>query len=336
MHESSLQKDNGLVKMFLATTLLLLLPGAVLGQTAPPPARSDQSVTSDQPITTLKVTTRVVAISAVVRSKDGEFKGGLTKDDFILKQDGKEASIRYFSQGSELPLTLALMVDTSGSQRTFIGDESLASDVFFETMLGDKRDRAMLVQFDNSVVQLRGLTPSANALHLALLRMSAHAASAGGTLLNDAVYTVAKNSLAGETGRKAMVILSDGGDNGSRRSVAEAIEQAQRADVQIYCILYSEAQASAGMTGRRLATQDTGLEILEKLSESTGGQVFTVSPTLGLRQIYAQIGRSLRLQYELGYTPPPDLQPNVYHKLELRAKDKKLSVQARKGFFGQP
>jgi Ca-activated chloride channel family protein len=324
------------VKSLLGTICLLLLSGVVRGQAAPPPAKSDQTLNSDQPITTLKVTTRVVAISAVVRSKDGEIKGGLTKDDFVLKQDGKEVPIRYFSQGSELPLTLALMVDTSGSQRTFIGDESLASDVFFETMLGDKRDRAMLVQFDNSVVQLRGLTPSADALHLALLRMSSHAALTGGTLLNDAVYAVAKSTLASETGRKAIVILSDGGDNGSRKSVAEAIEQAQRADVQIYCILYSEARSALGMTGRRPATQDTGLEILEKLSESTGGQVFTVSPTLGLRQIYAQIGRSLRLQYELGYTPPPDLQPNVYHKLELRAKDRKLTVQARKGFFGQP
>jgi Ca-activated chloride channel family protein len=325
------------VKTLLVMMFLLMLSGVGLGQTTLPHSSPDQSSDTDrQAITTLKVTTRVVEIAAVVKSKDGEIKGGLTKDDFVLKQDGKEEPIHYFSQGSELPLTLALMVDTSGSQRTFIGDESLASDVFFETMLGDKRDRAMLVQFDNSVVQLRSLTPSASALHLALLRMSSHAAMSGGTLLNDAIYSVAKASLAIETGRKAMVILSDGGDNGSRRSVAEAIEQAQRADVQIYCILYSEAHSSGGMATGRPVIQDTGLEILEKLSESTGGQVFKVSPAFGLRQIYAQIGRSLRLQYELGYTPPPELQPNVYHKLELRAKDRKLTVQARKGFFGQP
>ena len=107
-------------------------------------------------MTTLKVVTRVVAISAVVKSKDGEPKAGLTKDDFVLKQDGKEVPIHYFSQGSDLPLTIALMVDTSGSQRTFIGDEALASDVFFETMLGRKEDRAMLVEFGTSVRELQG------------------------------------------------------------------------------------------------------------------------------------------------------------------------------------
>jgi Ca-activated chloride channel family protein len=289
-----------------------------------------------QPITTLKVTTRVVAISAIVKSKDGEPKGGLTKDDFVLKQDGKEEPIHYFSQGSELPLTLALMVDTSGSQRTFISDESLASDVFLETMLGNKDDRAMLVQFDNRVQQLRSMTSSLNALHQGLMRMSSQAATTGGTLLNDAVYSVSKEVLAHETGRKAMVILSDGGDNGSRNSVEQAIEQAQRADVQIYAVLYSAANSYAGLSGGRPLATDAGLGILQKLSDSTGGQVFSVSPAMGLRQIFAQIAQDLRLQYELGYTPPPDVPPNSYHKLELKAKDKKLSVQARKGFFVQP
>jgi Ca-activated chloride channel family protein len=295
-------------------------------------ARAQDAVPPDQPITTLKLSTRLVAISAVVKRKDGEPAGGLTPNDFVLRQDGKEEPIRYFSQGSEVPLTFALMVDTSGSQRTFIGDESLASDVFFETMLDHKEDRAMLVQFDTSVVQLRAMTNSANALHLALSRLDSHPSTASGTLLNDAVYAVAKNILANEKGRKAMVILSDGGDNGSRRSVAEAVEQAQRADVQIYSILYSMAdQFGSGASGRPAV--DAGQAILQKFSESTGGRVFTVSRTMGLREIFRQISQDLRLQYELGYTPPPDTQANTYHKLELKAKDKKLVVQARKGFF---
>jgi Ca-activated chloride channel family protein len=282
------------------------------------------------PVTTLKVVTRLVAISAVVKGKDGEPKTGLTEDDFVLKQDGKEEPIRYFSQGSDLPLTIALMVDTSGSQRTFIGDEALASDVFFQTMLGRKEDRAMLVEFDTNVRQLQGMTNSANRLHLALSGLSPHASTVGGTLLHDAVYVVAKDVLAKETGRKAMVILTDGGDNGSRRSLAEAIEQAQRGDVQIYSILYSAWEGFGGVG------KNPGLVTLERLSESTGGRVFTVTPTIGLREIFAQIGEDLRLQYELGYTPPADTRPNSYHKLELKAKDKKLTVQARKGFFAPP
>ncbi|WP_263381946.1 VWA domain-containing protein [Granulicella arctica] len=289
---------------------------------------------SPQPVTTLKVTSRMVAISAVVKGKDGEVAGGLSKDDFVLKQDGKEEPIRYFSQGSELPLTLALMVDTSGSQRTFIGDESLASDVFFETMLGRKEDRAMLVQFDASVSLLKGMTNSASALHLALSQLDANPAKMGGTLLNDAVFAVSQKVLAPETGRKAMVILSDGGDNGSRKTLADAIEQAQRADVQIYSILYSawEGPGTPG-SGIRGGSINAGDEALKKYSEATGGRVFTVSRTMSLRQIYAQIAQELRLQYELGYTPPPDTPPNSYHRLELKAKDKKLAVQARKGFF---
>ena len=133
-------------------------------------------------------------------------------------------------------------------------------------------------------------------------------AAKGGTLLYDAVYAVAKDALAKETGRKAMVILSDGGDNGSRRSLAEAIEQAQRADVQVYSILYSMFKGLSGGNTGRPPKADPGLEALEKLSESTGGHVFTVSRTMSLREIFAQIADDLRLQYELGYSPPPDTQ----------------------------
>ncbi len=315
---------------------LLILSSAGWGQANSPAAGQDTTDQSEQPVTTLKLAARLVAISAVVKSKDGEPKAGLSKDDFVLKQDGKEEPIQYFSQGSDLPLTLALMVDTSGSQRTFIGDESLASDVFFETMLGRKQDRAMLVQFDTSVQQLSSMTSSVNTLHLALSRLSQHASAANGTLLNDAVYSIARNVLANETGRKAIVLLSDGGDNGSRRSVAEAIEQAQRGDVQVYSVLYSIWNDVSGSGPGRPFGADPGLATLQKLSESTGGRVFTVSRTMSLREIFLQIGQDLRLQYELGYKPPADVQPNTYHKLELRTKDKKLSVQARKGFFAPP
>ncbi len=314
-----------------------MLSAAACAQTAPDQTTADQS-----PITTLKVATRLVAISAVVTGKDGQIRGGLTKDDFILKQDGREEPIHYFSQGSELPLTIALMVDTSGSQRTYIGDETLASDVFFETMLGRKQDRAMLVQFDSRVQQLHSLTSSADALHLGLLSLRPDQTAPGGTLLQDAVYAVAKNILGRETGRKAMVILTDGGDNGSRKSLTEAIEQAQRADVQIYSILYSAwdsggpVSLGGGLNGLHPAGPDPGLKLLQQLSENTGGRVFRVSRTMGLHQIFADIAQDLRLQYQLGYTPPPDLPPNSYHKLDLKAKDKKLLVQARHGFFAQP
>ena len=324
-----------MVKQATRALCLLMLSAPGWGQAASPSPAQDADQ-AQPPVTTLKVFTRLVAISAVVKSKDGETKTGLTKDDFVLKQDGKEVPIHYFSQGSEVPLSFALMVDTSGSQDTFIGDESLASDVFFESMLSRREDRAMLVQFDSNVLQLKDMTNSVSALHFALSRVNQQGSAKGGTRLYDAVYLVAKDALAKETGRKAMVILSDGGDNGSRRSLLEATEQAQRADVQVYSILFSMFKGLSGGNTGRPPTADPGLEALEKLSESTGGHVFTVSRTMSLRDIFAEIAEDLRLQYELGYTPPPDTQANSYHKLELKAKDKKLTVQARKGFFQPP
>ena len=316
------------------TICLLILAGTAWGQSAPPV--NQDAAPDGQPVGTLKVTTRMVAISAVVKTRGGEPQGGMTVNDFVLKQDGKVEPIHYFSQGSDLPLTFAVMVDTSGSQRTFISDETLASDVFFETMLDAKDDRAMLVQFDGAVTQLQGMTHSASALHLALSRMGSRSATSGGTLLYDSIYAVAKGPMAKETGRKAMVILTDGGDNGSGRTLADAIEQAQRADVQIYSVVYSAWNDLNAAVGPGAAAELANAQVLEKMSRDTGGHVFTVSRTASLRQIFAAIGQDLRLEYELGYTPPLDTLPNSYHKLELKVKDKKLTVQARDGFFAQP
>ncbi len=287
--------------------------------------------------TTLRVTTRTVEISAVVRNKSGEPQGTLTKDDFILKEDGKEEPIRYFTVASDLPLTLALLVDVSGSQRTFIGDEWRASDIFFQTMLTRPQDRAALIQIDARILQLMGMTNSPSALHLALTQLGANSAASGRTLLDDAVYTTA-HSLAREQGRKAIILLTDGGDNGSRVTLDQAIEQAQRANVPVYAILYS---AWAGFTSLShgfggLNGSDPGQALLKKLAESTGGHVYTVGTGMTLKKIYEAIENDLRTQYQLGYIPPPDLKPNSFHKLDLRTKDKRLTVQARTGFYVQP
>ena len=324
-----------------ALPILLSLPLAVAcAQTPSPTPNSPQDPAADAPVTTLKVSTRVVAISAVVAARDGQPTGGLTKDDFILKQDGREEPIRYFSQGADLPLTLALLVDTSASQRTFISDEILAADVFFETMLTRPEDRAALIQFDARVLQIKSLTSSPSELHLALLSLRSDPQFAGATLLNDTVDAVSRKILANQTGRKAMILLTDGGDTGSHTPIARAIEQAQRNDIQIYSVLYTAANEAAPNRTPRPAilrgTQDPGPALLQQLSDSTGGHVFTVSPTQSLRSIFARIAQDLRLEYELGYTPPPDTPPNTYHRLDLRTRDHKLTTQTRKGFFTPP
>jgi Ca-activated chloride channel family protein len=272
---------------------------------------------------TLKVASRLVAISAIARDKSGQPVPNLTRDDFLLKQDGKPQPITYFSQGSSLPLTLALMVDTSGSQRAYIQDEIFAGRAFFPAMLTRPDDRAVLVQFDSSILQLAKITNSVTTLEHALAYLyQSHAGigppGRGGTLLFDAVCAVSHIELGNQIGRRAMVILTDGGDNGSRFSQKKAIEEAQRADIMIYSVYYSNGGGD--------------IDALNNLSSATGGRVFTVSPTMTLEQIYAAIADDLRLQYELGYQPP-DSRPNKYHKIDLRAKDSKLTVQAREGYF---
>jgi len=282
----------------------------------------------EPPITTLKVESKLVAVSAIARDKAGQPVANLTRDDFVLKQDNKPQTISYFSQGSDLPLTLALMVDTSGSQRNYIQDEIAAGRVFFRAMMTQPADRAVLVQFDSNILQLAKITSSVPTLEHALAYLSqSHAdirnysqggGRGGGTLLYDAICAVAKIELSPQLGRRAMVILTDGGDNGSQFSEKRAIEEAQRAGIMIYSVYYSNGGGD--------------LNVLKDLSKATGGRVFTVGPAMTLEQIYAEIAGDLRLQYEIGYRPP-DSKPNKYHRIQLIAKDKSLTVQAREGYF---
>jgi Ca-activated chloride channel homolog len=288
-----------------------------------PASAQAASPAQDPPIPTLKVQTTLVAVSAIARDKAGQPVTGLTRESFLLKQDGKPQTIRYFSQGSDLPLTLALMVDTSGSQRAYIHDEIAAGHAFFHTMMKKPEDRAVLVQFDDNILQLAKITGSVPTLEHALAYLSqSHAdirgPNRGGTLLYDAICAVSHIELTNQLGRRAIVLLTDGGDNGSESSEKKAIEEAQRADIVVYSVYYSDGGGD--------------IDVLKDLSKATGGHVFSVGPKMTLEQIYAEIASDLRLQYEIGYHPP-DSRPGKYHTIELKAKDKRLTVQAREGYF---
>ena len=302
--------------------LLTALPPALAQTPAATPAPVPIPISADTP--TLKVNSTIVAVSAIVRDAGGQPVSGLTRSDFLLKEDGKPQPITYFSQGSGLPPTLALMIDTSGSQRAYIGDEIAAGRVFFPAMLTGFGDRAVLVQFDSAILQLVKITNSVTTLEhgLAYLTQSHSDYTApgrgGGTLLYDAVIAVAHLEFGNQLGRRAMVILTDGGDNGSHFNVKDAIREAQRADTIIYTIYYSNGGGDEG--------------VLKDLSKATGGREFSVDSKMTLQQIYSVIAADLRLQYEIGYRPP-DTRPNKYHKIDLAATNKKLTVQAREGYF---
>lgn len=308
----------------LAILVTIFSASAQVTSPATPAQPSPIPISADSSTPTLKVTSNLVAVSAIVRDKSGQPVPNLTRDAFLLKQDGKPQPITYFSQGSDLPLTLALMVDTSGSQRAYIQDEIAAGRAFFPAMLTRPDDRAVLVQFDNAILQLVKLTTNTTTLEhgLAYLTQShsdiATSRGPGGTLLFDAIIAVSHLNYGAAPGRRAMVILTDGGDRGSKFNSKQAIEEAQRADIMVYTVYYSNGGGDEG--------------VLKELSRQTGGREFSVSPTLSLQQIYAAIADDLRLQYQLGYRPP-DPRPNRYHKIDLRMTDKTLQVQSREGYF---
>jgi Ca-activated chloride channel family protein len=276
---------------------------------------------AQQPITTLKIDTKLVAVTAIARAESGQAVAGLTRQDFLLKEDGKPQTITYFSPSSDLPLTLALMVDTSGSQRDFVADEIADSRDFFPALMTKPQDRSVLIQFDSEILELAELTNSVPKLEDALEKLSEKRGNlAGQTRLYDAISTVSHLELGDQLGRRAMVILTDGGDSGSETKIGAAIAEAQRADIMIYSVYYSNGGGNKGA--------------LERLSAATGGRVFTVDSKMSLKQVYTAINDDMRLAYELGYRPP-DSHPNKFHKIELTTVDKKLTTQTRKGYFSK-
>jgi VWFA-related protein len=319
----------------------------------------------------ISVDVQLVTVLASVQNKHGEIARNLTKDDFILEQDGHPQAIQYFKQEADLPLTLGLLVDTSLSQRLVLGEERSASYSFLDHVLREDKDRAFVIHFDREVELLQDLTSSRKQLEssLALLeepeRDSGNSSGGGsgsrgrgsrggaGTLLYDAVYLASNELMKKQQGRKAIIILSDGVDHGSKESLDTAIESAQRADTLVYSILFGGEEGGGGSGhphfggmgpyggggggGRRFPEQDhpDGKKILERISKETGGHFFEVSKKQAVDQIYARIEQELRNQYSLGYYPEGADAATGYHKISLTAKQKDLTVQARQGYYSQ-
>ena len=237
----------------LLTLLPLLLTGFLLHAQQPQQTQPAQQAQPDQQeTTTIKKDVNVVNVLATVHNKQGQLVNNLTKDDFKLEDEGKPQTIRYFSKVTDLPLTLGLLVDTSLSQRRVLEQERTASYTFLEDLLREWKDKAFIVHFDFEVELLQDLTNKRAKLEAALQKLEvgdprqAQAGGStprGGTLLNDAVFLASDEIMSKVEGRKALIILSDGVDQGSKVSLTRAIEAAQRSDTLVYTILFADPQA---------------------------------------------------------------------------------------------
>jgi len=370
----------------MGLALLAIVPRAtgVFAQTPNPPTLK----TNDQPATTVSVDVKAVTVLATVRDKHGKIIPDLTKDDFNLQEDGRPVSIRYFAKEADLPLTLGLLVDTSMSQRTVLDQERAASGTLLEQMLHEK-DAAFLIHFDREVELLQDITSSRSKLEdaLALLRTAVpseddptsgsggsgsgqsggggwpgaghqHSQHHGGTQLYDAIYLAADELMKKQPGRKALIVLSDGVDRGSKESLMSAIEAAERADTAVYCVLFKGEEedhggrggfgypgggmGGGGMGGHHHGggggqgypqeDRPDGKKVMEQIAKETGGRFFEASKKQPLDQIYSSIEEDLRNQYSLGFTPDKT-DSGGYHKLVLTTKQGDTVVQTRDGFY---
>ena len=305
---------------------------------------------------------KVVNVFANVRDKKGEIVKGLTKDDFLLDEDGVKQTIRYFAQESDLPLTLGLLVDTSGSQRRLIEQERSASYKFFEQVMRQDKDVAFVIHFDFDVELLQDLTSSRKLLDKALeeletpqpLRRNRQGGGypgrgrgggrqGGGTNLYDAVMLASDELMRKQAGRKAIILLTDGVDTGSKVTLSTAIEAAQRADTLVYGILFEDTEmfgggisislGGLGRGGRGGIGLPDGKKVLDQLSRETGGRMFQVSKKQSLERVFEQIEQDLRHQYSLGYTPDSTTAVRGYRRIRLTTKQKGLIVQTREGYY---
>jgi VWFA-related protein len=309
----------------------------------------------------------LVNVLASVHNGKGEVVKDLKQDDFSIEEEGRPQVIKYFSRETDLPLTLGLMVDTSGSQRRVLDKEKSATSKFIDQVIREDKDQAFLIKFDAEAELMQDLTPSRQKLQSALRdvegasprqlqRRDPNSSGGGqrprgGTVLYDSILLASDEEMKKQKGRKALILLTDGDDRGSRVALTESIEAAQRTDTIVYSIYFVDQEQSnpsfggpgmgrrggggGGGGGRRPQQQMSrgdGKKVLQRISKETGGSFFEVSKKMPIEKIYEQIEQELRSQYSLGYTPDKS-DGSGFRKIKVTAKGKGLVVQARDGYY---
>ncbi|MFZ0706533.1 MAG: VWA domain-containing protein [Candidatus Korobacteraceae bacterium] len=312
----------------------------------PPPAHppaASQEPAPDESLQTFKAQVNVVNLFFNVKDKHGLLIPNLTKTDFQVFEDGKPQTIKYFSADSNQPLTLGILIDTSPSQMHVLPLEQQSCTEFLHSVLRPK-DLAFLINFDSDIDLDQDFTNNVSQLARALDKLQINGGASGGglpgmgggpvpnanprsTALYDAIYLAADEKLKNEVGRKAMIVFTDGEDEGSRLRIRDAIEAAQKADTICYVILIADRGFYGGLGY-------SGDAEMKKLSEETGGRVIEVGNKQDkLRQAFDQIQNELRSQYNIGYTPTNNKLDGSYRKIQLKTTNEGLRVQARQGYY---
>jgi VWFA-related protein len=344
------------MRSYLRFSVSLISAGAILAgglvlAGAQDPPKPDPGANQDQ---TIRVDVDLVNILFTVRAKKGgQLIPNLEKNNFTLAEDSKSQTIQRFTRETDLPLTLGLLIDISASQERLIDTERQAASQFFSTVIR-KKDEAFLISFGKSTDLLQDYTNSARQLSKGLddLRGDGQTPMMGrspvpvntgpipqagtpkGTLLYDAIYLAANEKLKTEVGRKAMVLITDGGDQGSTYTLRQAVEMAQRADTIIYSIYYVDHGFYSGGRGFAFGGGDEGG--LKKMSEETGGHVFTVSNKHPLSEIFQEIQDELRNQYSIGYSSTNPNRDGSFRRIEIKTDNTDYKVQARNGYYATP
>ena len=320
-----------------ANRRVALLVCAVMAVAQGGAQETPQQPTSPQ---TLKVYISVVNVYAVVRDKKGRLIPNLNKEDFEVEEDRQAQAIRYFSRETDTPLTLGILVDTSPSQQRVLSIEKEEAKAFFRQVLRPK-DLAFVLHFDAEVELLQDFTSDIHSLARAVDETQINGGARGVlpsplptaqdaccTDLYDAVYLAANELLKNEIGRKVVILLTDGEDEGSKVKLETALTAAQQSDIIIYSIDISDRMfyASQGIGF-------SGESVLKKLSEETGGRVIKVGKPGETALAFQQIADELRTQYLLGYTPSNNARDGTFRKIRVQARNGDYKVQARRGYY---
>jgi Ca-activated chloride channel homolog len=290
---------------------------------------------SEDPI---RVNVKLVNVAFSARDSRGALVNSLTKDNVEVFEDAVPQKVSFFARSVDVPLTLGLIVDASGSQDHFSKQHQHDLEVFLKDILGPK-DRVFLIGFGNHLRLISDFSQSGPEL-VDRLKLYQHSDKSFpelgpkesrdlGTAFYDSIYYSITEKLTGESGRRALLVFSDGEDNSSSHDMMTAIEAAQAADVLVYTIRYTEKEH-----GHLTARNQYGIRVMDRIAKETGGQAIDAETT-DPKTYFQQIAQELRTSYELAYYPTNPLPDDTFRKISVRLKQPGITVRSKTGYFSR-